>query len=146
MKEYRYEINDRKYRVRVKEIVGDVAVVQVNDRVHNVLMKTAQVPDAKSAAPTAPTPTASSGPRPAAPRPTAAPAGSGVITSPMPGVMLTVKAGVADLVNAADVVMVIEAMKMENDIKASVSGDVKKVLVKEGDSVNTGDQLVLIDV
>jgi len=140
MKEYRYEINGKKFRVRVKEIVGDSAVVEVNDRIHQVTIKRATVPD-RAPAPAAPQAPASA---PAAPKP-AAPAGKGAITAPMPGVVLKILVDRGDMVNAGDVVLVIEAMKMENEIKAAFSGTVKKVMVETGDSVNTGDQLILFD-
>lgn len=142
MKEYRYEVNGRKYRVRIKELYGDTAVVQVNEDVYQVNITEAQVPDSKAvalaapSAPIAPMPVAPVAPRPAAP--------AGAVTAPMPGVILKVLVQAGDMVNAGDVVMIIEAMKMENNIKANASGTVKRIMVNPGDSVNTGQILLEI--
>jgi len=62
----------------------------------------------------------------------------------MPGKILKVMVSVGAAVNAGDVVLILEAMKMENEIMANVGGTVKEVRTKEGDSVNTGDVLVVI--
>ena len=78
----------------------------------------------------------------AAPAPVAG--GAEVIASPMPGKILKVMVSVGAAVNAGDVVLILEAMKMENEIMANVGGTVKEVRTKEGDSVNTGDVLVVI--
>jgi biotin carboxyl carrier protein len=151
MKEYRYEINGKRYRVRIREIHGDKAVVQVNDQNYQVGFSTAQVPDPKTAGPEAypaspagaPSPEAAA-PAPASVKPLQAPS-NGVITAPMPGVILKVLVDEGDMVNAGDTVMIIEAMKMENEIKAPVSGTVKSISVESGDSVNTGEALMQIE-
>jgi len=67
-----------------------------------------------------------------------------VVAAPMPGKILKVAVSVGTPVNNGDLLLVLEAMKMENEIMASSSGTVKEVRTKEGDSVNTGDVLVVI--
>ena len=62
----------------------------------------------------------------------------------MPGTVLSVKAPVGTAVKAGDVVVVLEAMKMENDIVAPVDGTVKQVLVSKGSTVNTDDVLAVL--
>jgi glutaconyl-CoA decarboxylase len=62
----------------------------------------------------------------------------------MPGKVLKVAVSVGAQVNSGDVLLILEAMKMENEIQAPVSGTVKEVRVKDGDSVNTGDVLVVL--
>ena len=62
----------------------------------------------------------------------------------MPGKILKVAVSVGAQVNNGDLLLILEAMKMENEIMASTSGTVKEVRAKEGDSVNTGDVLVVI--
>jgi glutaconyl-CoA decarboxylase len=66
------------------------------------------------------------------------------VTAPMPGKILNVKVNVGDSVNNGDLVLLLEAMKMENEVFASASGKVTEIRVKSGDSVNTGDILMVI--
>jgi glutaconyl-CoA decarboxylase len=93
-------------------------------------------------APAAPV-AAVSAPKPAA---AAAPvaAGASVVEAPMPGKVLDVKVSAGASVKSGDLVVILEAMKMENEIFASTSGTVKEVRAKSGDSVNTGDVLIVI--
>ena len=84
----------------------------------------------------------------AMPAPVAAPAavaeGASTVTAPMPGKILSVKVNIGDSVNNGDLVLLLEAMKMENEVFATASGKVTEVRVKSGDSVNTGDVLLVI--
>ena len=81
-----------------------------------------------------------------APAAVAAPvAGDGEkVLAPMPGTVLGVKVNVGDAVKAGDVVVVLEAMKMENDIVAPCDGTVKQILVQKTSTVNTDDVLAVI--
>jgi len=72
-------------------------------------------------------------------------AGEGyTLKAPMPGSVLEVKVSEGDSVKDGDVLLVLEAMKMENELTASQPGNVSQVLVKKGDSVNSGDPLVVL--
>ncbi|MBR2079055.1 MAG: biotin/lipoyl-binding protein [Clostridia bacterium] len=101
----------------------------------------------------------SAGAAPAAAAPVAAPAAAPVaapaaaqavsaegttIPSPMPGSILNVNVTVGQAVKAGDVLMILEAMKMENDISAPCDGTVKQILVTKGSTVNTDDVLIVI--
>lgn len=100
-----------------------------------------------AAAPVAPAPTAPAAPVAAAPvaAPAAAPApaaaGEGVVQSPMPGNINAVKFSAGQSVKAGDVIIILEAMKMENEIVAPKAGTLKGVFVTKGATVNTGDAL-----
>ncbi len=95
-------------------------------------------------------PVAAPAPVAAAPAAAVAPAAQAVsaegttIPSPMPGTILAVSVSVGQAVKAGDVLMVLEAMKMENDIVAPCDGTVKQVLVSKGATVNTDDVLAVI--
>ena len=93
----------------------------------------------------APAPVAAPAAAPVA-APAAAPvAGEGTkVPSPMPGTILSVNVSVGQAVKTGDVLMVLEAMKMENDIVAPCDGTVKQLLVNKGSTVNTDDVLAVL--
>lgn len=81
----------------------------------------------------------------AAPAPAATPAGEGeTVESPMPGTILDVKVNVGDTVKKGQLLMILEAMKMENEIMAGADGTVTSVCVTKGASVQSGDVLCTI--
>lgn len=85
-------------------------------------------------------------PTPAAPAP-AAPAASGngeTVVSPLPGTVLDVKVNVGDTVKLGQVVVVLEAMKMETEVVAGCDGTVESILIKKGDAVDTDAALVVL--
>ena len=116
MKRYQVNVNGTNYDITIEEV--DASAVQAAP--------------APAAAP-APTPA----PAPAA-APTAAPAGGREITSPMPGTILAVNVTPGQSVKQGDVLVVLEAMKMENEIMADADGTVGSVLVTKGQSVDSG--------
>ena len=127
MKQLKITVNGKTYDVMVEE-TGSVA----------------SAPVAAPAAAPAPAPAAAPAPAPAAPAAAPAPAatGSETISSPMPGTILSGKVNAGDAVKAGDVLLVLEAMKMENEIKAPHDATVAAVLVKQGDTVDSGAGLV----
>ena len=74
-------------------------------------------------------------------------AGGGMleIKSPMPGLLLKLNKKIGESVVEGDSVVVLEAMKMENDLRAKRGGTVKKILVKEGDSIEKGETILIIE-
>ena len=99
---------------------------------------------AAGAAPVAAAPAAPVAPK-AAPAPAAAPkaaAGAVTVKAPMPGNILDVKVAAGASVKAGDVLVILEAMKMENEIVAPQDGTVASINVNKGDTVNSGDVLV----
>ena len=112
--------------------------ISVNGKAYDVVVEEVAAGSAPVAA--APAPVA------AAPAPVAAvPTGSGTsVTSPMPGTILDIKTSVGASVKKGDVLFILEAMKMENDIVAPCDGTVASVLVTKGASVNSSDPLAEI--
>ena len=142
MKTYRFKINGNDYEVTVNTVEGGVADVTVNGTPYKVEMENA--PAAASAVQTAPAVPVklTVAPVQAAPAP-AAGAGKS-LTSPLPGVIVSVNVNVGDVVKAGQTVAVLEAMKMENDIQAECDGTVTAVKVAKGDSVLEGAVIVTI--
>lgn len=99
----------------------------------------APAPAAAPAPAPAPAPTAEPAPAPAAPAP--AVAGSYAQTAPMPGTILDIHVKVGDTVTANQPVMVLEAMKMENEVVAEQAGTIASINVEKGAMVNPGDTL-----
>ncbi|MBP1912912.1 pyruvate/oxaloacetate carboxyltransferase [Thermococcus stetteri] len=95
-----------------------------------------------TSAPSAPAPSPVPAPAPA---PAPAATGEGVVTAPMPGKILRILVKKGEQVKTGQGLLILEAMKMENEIPAPKDGVVKGILVKEGDTVNTGDPLIEIE-
>ncbi len=148
MNEYEYEINGRSYKVTVAEVnEGDSAVVEVNGESYQVSIlsqPSAALPGSAAQAVGSSPAAVAPPPQAAAPKP-AASAGGGAVTSPMPGTVLKILVNQGDAVDSGQPVMIIEAMKMENEIKASRSGTVSKILVSAGDNVAAGAPLLNIE-
>ena len=75
---------------------------------------------------------------------TAAPAAAVTVEAPMPGKILSVNVKAGDKVEAGDVLLILEAMKMQNEIMAPEDGTVSEVRVNAGDTVTTGDVMVIL--
>lgn len=149
MKEYHYKVHGVDYKVNIEEIEGNTAKVTVNGKAFEVELSHPIKPTHKSiqkaaiAAPAPPAQKVNDTVNPTAAKP--ATAGSGKkVNSPLPGVITSVNVSVGQKVNNGDVVVVLEAMKMQNNIEAENSGIVTSVLVNKGDSVMEGTTLLTI--
>lgn len=125
--------------------------VTVNGVTYEVLVEEAGVVSAPAAAPAAPVQAPAAAPAPAAQAPAAAPApkasgaqGSIKVTAPMPGTILKMNVKVGDTIKANDLVCILEAMKMENEIFAAEGGTVKSIEAAQGSSVNSGDVIITL--
>ncbi|MBQ6466655.1 MAG: biotin/lipoyl-binding protein [Clostridia bacterium] len=93
----------------------------------------------------APAATAPAAAAPAAAAPVSAPSYEGAqVPAPMPGTILSVEVSAGQAVKTGDVLMILEAMKMENEIVSPCDGTVKQVLVQKGSTVDTGSMLAVI--
>ena len=147
MKTYKFKINGNQYDVAINSVEGKNASVTVNGREYQVELEegaAAAVPAAPVAAPVQ-SATAQVAPAASAQAPKPAATGAGkAVTSPLPGVIISVKVNVGDVVKAGQEVAVLEAMKMENSIEATHDGTVTAVHVAKGDSVLEGASIVTI--
>ena len=115
MKKYRVTVNGTAYEIELEELTG-------------------AAPAPAAAAP-APAPAAA---------PAAAPAGGEQVTSPMPGTILSINVAAGDTVKRGQVLMILEAMKMENEIMCPCDGKVASVNTSKGSSVESGTLLCVI--
>ena len=116
--------------------------VTVNGTSYEITLEVVDAADVKATPAATPAPAVAPAPV-AAPAPAAAPAGGETVNSPMPGTILSVNVQNGQQVTEGDVIMILEAMKMENEIMAPVSGTVT-VAVTKGQSVETGTVLCTI--
>lgn len=125
MKNYRITVNGTAYDVAVEELGASAAPATAPAKAPAVAPAAAPAPAKAPAAPAA--------------------AGSVEVAAPMPGKILSVKANVGTAVKRGDVILVLEAMKMENDVVAPEDGTVASINVATGDAVEAGDVLATLN-
>ena len=144
MNKYQYKVQGVDYEVEIAEVEGNIAKVNVNGIPFEIELQkpinaakhpTLNTP--KVVAPQAPTPTA-------APAAQAAPTSGHPLKAPLPGTIIDIKVAVGQQVNVGDTVIVLEAMKMQNNIEAESAGQVTSILVNKGDTVMEGTVLLTI--
>jgi len=133
VKKFRVTVNGELYEVEVEEMGGTSQTVR----------QTAKAP-VSAPKPAAAPAKAAPAPKPAAPKPAAPTAAGEQVAAPLPGTVLDIKVSVGQQVNEGDVLIILEAMKMENEVTASTSGEVKEILAEKGATVGSGDTLVVI--
>ena len=143
MNEFSFTIHGTKYDVRLTELEGDKAKIMVNGTEYQVLLhrdrpqpKTPRLVRAKAGPAAEDVPVKTYHP--------AEPKGVGMIKAPLPGTVLKLMVKPGDKVARGDTVLVLEAMKMENEIRTDRAGMVKSVLVAAGTAVLEGEALVEI--
>ena len=160
MAKYEYKVKGVDYVVEIQDIEGNIANVTVNGIPFEVemkqpvkagkqkvklseerRMKREEFNSSSSATNTSSATNANSAPTT---KPAAAAASGKPVVAPLPGTINEIKVKVGDKVNAGDTVVVLEAMKMQNNIDAETSGTIASINVNKGDAVMEGDTLVTI--
>lgn len=151
MKNYKFKINGNNYSVDINEVEGQEIKLEVNGTPYTVTVdkemraqrpRTTTIINNNNSAPRV---SAAAGDvqRSSAPRPGSA-AGGTKVTSPLPGTILDVFVNVGDQVKVGQTVVLLEAMKMENNIESDTEGTVTAVNVRKGDSVLEGEALIVV--
>ena len=154
MNKYQYKVKGVDYEVEIAEVEGNIAKVNVNGIPFEVELQKpinaakhptmtapkVQAPQSAAAKPDAPQ-TATETP---ASQPAAAAGAGHAIKAPLPGTITDIRVELGQQVNAGDVVLVLEAMKMQNNIEAETTGKIVSILVKPGDTVMEGSVLLTI--
>ena len=157
MNKYQYKVQGVDYEVEIAEVEGKIARVNVNGIPFEIEMQkpinAAKHPALAATKRASSTPTAPAAPvaaapvaaAPAKPAPAAAPAGAGnAIKAPLPGTINAINVKVGDTVAVGDIVIVLEAMKMQNNIESEYAGTVTSITVSQGDSVMEGAVMMTI--
>ncbi len=131
---YKVTLNNRVYEVEVEQ--GEAMLVDE----YELAAPAAAAPAAPAAAPAPAAPAAA----PAAPAPAAGLAAGEVIKSPMPGNVLKINVSQGQQVKEGDVLLILEAMKMENEVVSTKTGTVAQIVTSKGAVVETGSPLVVI--
>jgi len=152
MNKYQYKVNGVDYEVEIADVEGNIAKVNVNGIPFEIELQkpinAAKHPTMNRPKVQAPQPAAQPVAAPvaaAAAAQPAAPTGTGTpLKAPLPGTIIEVKVQVGQQVSVGDTLIVLEAMKMQNNIEAETSGQITSIVVKAGDTVMEGAVLLTI--
>lgn len=146
MKNFKFKINGNNYDVEVKNVENNIAEVEVNGTIYKVevdkeiqVVKTPKLVRSQPVIENEVSKTEEVKPAVSAPK-----AGGKSILSPLPGVILELMVRVGDQVSVGQKLIVLEAMKMENNIESEITGKIIDIKISKGDSVMQGDVLIVI--
>lgn len=146
MRKFKFKINGNQYDANIISIDDNQAEVEVNGKVYQVEVDQAmQMTKTPKLVRSVSVPSTDSHPSVAKTSNPSAPKGGGTIKSPLPGVVLNVFVKEGDTVSIGQKLLVLEAMKMENNIEADKGGRVVSLKKNKGDSVMEGDVLIVIE-
>ncbi|HAZ02818.1 MAG: acetyl-CoA carboxylase biotin carboxyl carrier protein subunit [Bacteroidetes bacterium GWF2_42_66] len=145
MKKFKFTINGNQYETEILTIEDNIAEIEINGTLYKVEVdkEIKPVKTPKLVRPVA-VPSTDSHPSVAKTSSPSGPKGTGSIKSPLPGVILEVFVREGDEVKMGQKLLLLEAMKMENNIEADKVGKVVSILKNKGDSVMEGDVLIII--
>ncbi|WP_315536294.1 biotin/lipoyl-containing protein [Prevotella koreensis] len=148
MSKYQYKVNGIEYNVEIQDIENNIAYVSVNGKQFEIEMpetiKTHSKPN-KEVTQKESKPATVTRKQTPEPKQESKPASKGMkVTAPLPGTITEVKVAVGQAVKEGDTVVVLEAMKMQNNIEAETNGTITEIHVSNGDTVMEGKPLVTI--
>lgn len=145
MKKFKFKINGNQYNAEILSVEDNIAEIDINGTKYSVEVDKAMQPvKTPKLVRSVSVPSTDSHPAVAKTASPSAPKGTGTIKSPLPGVILDLFVKVGDVVNIGQRLLVLEAMKMENNIEADKAGKVVSIAKNKGDSVMEGDVLIVI--
>lgn len=145
MKKYKFTINGNVYEVNIQNIEDNIAEVEVNGTSYSVAVdKTMQASKTPRLVRSVSVPSTDSAPSIAKTANPTASKGAGTVKSPLPGVILDIYVKEGDMVTMGQKLIMLEAMKMENNISADKEGKVVSIKVSKNDAVMEGDVLIVI--
>jgi biotin carboxyl carrier protein len=145
MKKFKFTINGNQYETEILNVEDNIAEVEVNGTFYKVEVdKTIKAEKTPKLVRQVAVPSTDSHPSVAKTSSPAGPKGVGSIKSPLPGVILEMFVREGDIVKMGQRLLMLEAMKMENNIEADKAGKVVSILKNKGDSVMEGDVLIII--
>ncbi len=139
---FQYKVQGIDYDVEIEEMEGNLAKVNVNGNPSHIITRTkveAPRPSSSNMSKTTTTHSVTEQPKTATPE-----AGGTAVKAPLPGTITSINVKVGDKVNVGDCVVVLEAMKMQNNIETDTAGTVTSISVNQGDSVMEGATLLTI--
>jgi len=145
MKKFKFKINGNQYNAEVLSIEDNIAEIEINGTRYSVEVdKDMQPVKTPKLVRSISVPSTDTHPAVAKTSSPSAPKGGGTIKSPLPGVILELFVKVGDTVKIGQRLLVLEAMKMENNIEADKAGKIVSISKNKGDSVMEGDVLIVI--
>ncbi len=145
MKNYKFTINGNVYEAQINNVEDNIAEIEINGTLYKVeVEKTLKAVKTPKLVRQAAVPSTDVHPSVAKTASPSAPKGAGSIKSPLPGVILDIFVKEGDTVKMGQKLLMLEAMKMENNIEADKAGKVLQILKGKGDSVMEGDVLIII--
>lgn len=143
MRKYQLKLNDKDYLVQLRDLSAEEATLEINGKEYQVAISAvSEVIPEGAASSCAPAPV--SAPASVA-RSKSGDATAGSVLAPIPGSIMEVYVKVGDQVKAGQPLFKMEAMKMENEINARLDGTISSVSTSAGDTVNQGDELMVIN-
>lgn len=145
MKNYKFTINGNVYEAQINNVEDNIAEIEINGTLYKVeVEKTLKAVKTPKLVRQVAVPSTDAHPSVAKTASPSAPKGAGSIKSPLPGVILEMFVREGDTVKMGQKLLMLEAMKMENNIEADKAGKVVSIMKHKGDSVMEGDVLIII--